>query len=299
MRARPGHALTLAAGLLVGAVLGATLPAAATLSSPEREKVEAAQSKLAEAQALLAEALTTPTATPTTPTPSTSTTPAPEPVDFAAGAEDGVNEFCFKHSAVDAGVGPSTDQAREGTRSYRVEVRDGATIYGTERSEFSNGPGTCAKDKFVMGEETWTAVSVYLPAGFPTYTHWSLVTQWKEPGGGSPPSQINLSNDQWVFYGPDTGARYKAVLGAAQRGVWTDFLFHHRWSDDPTVGFVEAFINGQVVQPKRMMATMEPGSDPLFLSVGHYRDTSPTSGTAVLYVDAVRVGATRAAVEPR
>ena len=39
-------------------------------------------------------------------------------------------------------------------------------IYDTERSEYSNGPNTCNRDKFVEGEETWTAVSVYLAPDF-------------------------------------------------------------------------------------------------------------------------------------
>ena len=36
--------------------------------------------------------------------------------------------------------------------------------------------------------------------------------------------------------------------------------------------------------------------NPLFLAAGQYRDTA-NSGTAVLYVDEVRVGTTRSAVE--
>ena len=39
-------------------------------------------------------------------------------------------------------------------------------------------------------------------------------------------------------------------------------------------------------------------TNPLFLSTGLYRDAAPTTGTAILYIDEIRVGSTRAAVTP-
>jgi chitodextrinase len=224
------------------------------------------------------------------------TPPPPSPgVSFVGDAETGnASQWCFVHSALPVGV--VTSPVRDGRYAYKSEVRDGALIYSTERSEYSNGPNVCDRDKFVAGEETWTAVSVYLPLDFPKYSHWSLVTQFKEPFGGTPPQQINLQNDQWSIVGAASiSPRPRWVLGGVRRGAWTDFLVHHKWSPDRSVGFVEVYVNGALALPKTFTRTME-NTNPLFLSVGYYRDTSATTGPATLYVDAVRVGTTRDAV---
>ena len=138
-----------------------------------------------------------------------------------------------------------------------------------------------------------------LAPDFPSYTHWSLVAQFKKPFGGTPPQQINLQNDRWNIVGAASiSPRPKWSLGGVQRGRWTDFLLHHKWSPNAGVGFVEVYVNGVLALPKTFTKTMDD-ANPLFLSVGYYRDTSPTTGPATLYIDAVRVGTTRDAVSPR
>jgi hypothetical protein len=195
-------------------------------------------------------------------------------------------------------VGAVSSPVRAGRCSYKVEVRDGWEIYGTERSEYANGPGDDSHYRFREGDETWTAVSVYLTSDFPHSSDWGLVTQWKEPHAGTPPQQISLQNDVWQIIGTDNfSPRPRLPFGTVQRGVWTDFLVHQRWSSDPSVGFVEVYLNGALALPLTHLQTIEPGSLPLFLSVGYYRDTAPTTGTGILYVDEVRVGTNRASVE--
>jgi hypothetical protein len=234
---------------------------------------------------------TSPTATPSvSPTP---TTPAGT-VLFQADAETGdATQWCFGHSAVPVGV--ASDQVRSGAYSYRSEIRDGQLIYDTERSEYSNGPKACSKHSFAPGDETWTAISYYLPPSFPYYSRWSLVAQWKEPYGGTPPQQINLQEDKWHIVGSNTlSPRPRWELAPIRRGQWEDFVVHHKWSTDPKVGFVEVYLNGKLVLPKTYTRTIN-NEVPLFLSVGHYRDLR-NEGTAVLYIDDVKVGTTHDSV---
>lgn len=226
------------------------------------------------------------------------TTPTPEPTPaplFVADAETGdTSQWCYIHSGVPVGV--ATSPVRSGSYSYRTEIRDGVLIYDSERSEYANGPKECAKHRFNAGDETWTAVSLYLAPDFPAYTGWSLVTQWKEPFAGTPPSQIGLQNEKFNIRGVGSELPRKLLpLTPIVRGRWIDFVIHHKWSPDPAVGFVEGFVNGQLVLAKTYLKTME-NTIPLFLSVGQYRDTA-NSGTAILFVDEVRVGTTRASVE--
>ena len=228
--------------------------------------------------------------------------PAPAPpapggnLLFVADAETGdASQWCFVHSAVP--VGTVTSPVRAGQYAFMAEVRDGAIIYDSERSEYANGPGDCGLHRFREGDETWTAVSILPRADFPFFNHWSLIVQWKEPFGGTPPQQINIENDVLAIVGAGSiSPRPRFNFGNVQRGAWTDLVIHQKWSPDPSVGFVEVFVNGQLALPLTNTKTME-NSNPLFLSVGHYRDLGPTTGTSVLYFDEVRVGTSRASVE--
>lgn len=242
------------------------------------------------------------TATPT-PRPSATATPKPSATSspgagllFAATAETGdTDQWCYVHSGVPVGV--VTSPTRSGGYAYKSEIRDGVLIYGTERSSYENGPGTCPAYRFASGDETWTAMSYYLAPDFPSYSAWSLVTQWKEPNAGTPPQQIGLQNDRFNIRGRGSESpRPLLDLGPIVRGQWIDFVVHQKWSSDSSVGFVEVYRNGVLVLPLTHLATMEDGSAPLFLSVGEYRDLS-NSGTAILYSDDIRIGTTRASVD--
>lgn len=213
----------------------------------------------------------------------------------SATAETGdASAWCYIQSGVRDGVGVSTDVARVGEFSYRAEVRDGTLIYNSERSEFSNGPGDCEGHKYSEGDETWTAFSWY-PAQLPRYESWSNLAQFKEPHGGPPPVSVTLADGDVIFRARyNTGVK-RWNLGPIERGQWNDFVIHMKSSSDPNVGFVEVYRQGELVVPRTAARTMEPGSKPLFLAVGHYRDKANT-GTAVVYVDAVKVGTTKESV---
>jgi hypothetical protein len=213
---------------------------------------------------------------------------------FRADAETGdASQWCFVHSAVSVGV--VSNPARSGDYAYRSEIRDGELIYKTERSEYANGPKGCTKHRYAPEDETWTAVSIYLTPDFPYYSDWSLVTQWHEPYGGTPPQQINLEKDRWHIVGSNTlSPRPRWELAPIRRGQWEDFVVHHKWSTDPTVGFVEVYLNGKLVLPKTYTRTID-NDVPLFLSVGQYRSLR-NEGTAVLYIDDVKVGTTHDSV---
>lgn len=230
-------------------------------------------------------------------------TPAPESGEllFVADAETGdTSQWCYVHSAVPVGV--VTSPVRDGRYAYKCECQDGALIFGTERSEYANGPGECALYRYKDGEENFTAFSVYPETDFPNYTHWSLCAQFKGPHTGTPPLQLSLRGDQWGVYGNGRiEPRPFWPIGPMTRGAWNDFVFHVKWSPDPAIGWFAVYLNGQIAIPKTFTSTMylDAGvATPLFLSVGHYRDSGPATGTAILYVDAVKVGTSLSVVTP-
>jgi len=276
-----------------------TATASSTPTAAAAAKSAATPVATSTATATSSPAATATTAPPAAPAPTASS--APGSLSFLGDAETGnTSQWCDAHSAV--GLTTVTSPVRDGRYAYRTEVRDGAQVYGTERSELANGPSLCGKDTYTVGEENFTALSVRPAADFPKYSHWSLVAQFKGPHTGTPPLQISLINDTWAVLGSGrVSPRPRWTVGALERGAWNDFVIHAKWSPDPKVGWFAVYYQGQLVVPKTSTATMyldDGVPTPLFLSVGQYRDTAPTSGTAVLHVDAVKVGSTLAAVTP-
>jgi hypothetical protein len=75
---------------------------------------------------------------------------------------------------------------------------------------------------------------------------------------------------------------------------WIDFTFNVMWSPNPAIGFVQVFMDGQQVVPITHLATMYP-NDGVFVKQGIYR--APSDRVSTLYEDAIRRGATKAAVQ--
>jgi len=118
---------------------------------------------------------------------------------------------------------------------------------------------------------------------FPSVRTWQLFTQWHHEGGsGSPPLEFYVYGEELrLNIGGDPGVIvWKAPL---VRGQWQDFILHVKGSPDATVGFVELYHQGQLVLPKRHIATMFPGMLN-YLKVGLYRSDT-VSRMGVVYHD--------------
>lgn len=210
----------------------------------------------------------------------------PDPVLlFDANPESGEQAWCYKHSAVPIGI----ESAPDGVLSFRAEVQDDQLIYGTERSEWSNGPNSCDKYRAVEGDETWTRSSIYLDENFPAYSSWSLIQQWKVPFEGTPPSQIALQNEDFAIRGVGSESPRKYLsIGPIARNQRINFDVGHYWHSDPSEGWVEVWRDGVQVLPRTTLKTLEESDDEVFLSIGHYRSSS-NSGTAILWAGSTQI----------
>src|SRR5213076_3091752 len=84
---------------------------------------------------------------------------------------------------------------------------------------------------------------------FPSPNTWQCFAQWHQPEDyGYPPIQFQSG-----------GEKIQLMLGQEERMVWTtplvrgkwhDFVFHVKFSDDASKGFVELWYNGEHVLPK-------------------------------------------------
>jgi hypothetical protein len=198
---------------------------------------------------------------------------------------------------------------RDGLYTYRFVVHPGDFLNDGQRSELS---ATQAQTGGYPGVQTWYAWSVYFPANYnPTPDAFNIFTQWHQTGISTkacrPGPNIAfrtsdntrpLTLQMVVTGGPiPSGCHTSHIdirLGTLTFDRWIDFTFHVMWSPNPAIGFVQVFMDGQQVVPITHLATMYP-NDGVFVKQGIYR--APSDRVSTLYEDAIRRGATKAAVQ--
>ncbi len=143
------------------------------------------------------------------------------------------------------------------------------------------------------GTERYYRWQTMFAEDYPSADTWQLFTQWHHSGdSGSPPVEFTIRNEE-IALGITSNAVWRAPL---VRGVWHDFVFHVKWSSDPSEGFIELWYDGQRVIPKSYMATQFPGMTQ-YLKQGLYRNNT-ISQTGVVYHDGFVIGETLEDVVP-
>lgn len=125
-----------------------------------------------------------------------------------------------------------------------------------------------------LGSEYFYRWSTMFDPSYPSSRTWQVFTQWHQTAlcCGSPPVEFYLNGEtMYLRVGPtETTPLWSTPL---VRGVWYDFVFHVKWSDNPNVGFVELYLNGDLVLPRTRAATNFPGQLN-YLKQGLYRDAA-------------------------
>lgn len=134
------------------------------------------------------------------------------------------------------------------------------------------------------GSERWYGWSVYVPAGHvtaPDGTLWLNTVQWKGLHGGSPPLAMEINRDNWRLGGTKGGGSLPDIgtLGPINPGTWTNFVIGINHSPNPAVGWVEAWVNRELVLPRTTIATMDYQGDgvtpdPTYFKQGIYRNSN-------------------------
>jgi hypothetical protein len=176
---------------------------------------------------------------------------------------------------------------RQGRYALKVTVRQGDNPIGAS----GNRNELVRLTREPSGSEYFYRWSTMFAPDFPAPATWQLFAQWHHDGdSGSPPVEFVVNNGRLLLYCSGT-AVWSAPL---VRGAWQDFIFHAKWSSNPSVGFVELYHNGQRVLPRRYCATQFPGMLN-YLKTGLYRN-STIAPTGVLYHDGWVMGLTLADV---
>jgi len=169
-----------------------------------------------------------------------------------------------------------------------------------------------------MGAEYWYKFSIYIPNDWVEDTVPEIVTQWHDrpdywfgESGKRPPLSLSINNNTWrignvwdaklVTKGNNIAGKEVLWSGAFKRGVWTDWVFHIKWSFKAD-GLIEVWKDSIPIVNKRGPNTYNDLLSPYF-KVGLYKylwksskSTSPVN-KRVIYFDEVRVGNATASYE--
>ncbi len=187
-----------------------------------------------------------------------------------------------------------TDRVAQGTRAYRIEVRDGDDSYG-ERCELDNGNTDSKRLAHQMlfhdGQEAWIAFQTYLPLDFSFATDGApvsmkndggLITQLKQLGSCGTPA-LGIVSSRTVFAlrnsagntcesGPMRSLwRVPMVLGR-----WVKWVQHIRFSTDDRVGFVASWYDPDGLGLRAIEPTLDYGNRVVSNRIYTHTQKSPT-----------------------
>jgi len=251
----------------------------------------------------------TPTPTPTSsPTPATDRGPSGSTVVWSDNFDNGLNCSIWTRMQNDdtaSGSSACPDVPQYGTprgsfpagsgyggtgRAFRSEVDPGDLSANGERSELS---GDGASWIFHDGDDVYLQERIKIAPGIdPAQANSSSATMFYilnqlHAGSGSPPLTLQIRPDGSLSVGSNGVGTvpYRPIVAQYVADQWYDIDLHFVMSNDPSVGGVEAWLNGQQVVPWTPGRTM--GDADSYLKIGQYRNKR--SFTGVVYFDDVRL----------
>jgi hypothetical protein len=170
-----------------------------------------------------------------------------------------------------------TSPVAEGRYALKATVRQGDDPINSS----GNRNELVYQGREASGSEYYYRWKVMFAKDFPSVRTWQVFTQWHHDGCcGSPPVEFFVYGEQIQVKLTDSVTLW---TGPLVRGVWHEFIFHVKWSADPSVGFVELWHDREKVVPRRNLATMYPGTK-MYLKLGLYRSDTITQ-VGVVYHD--------------
>jgi hypothetical protein len=190
---------------------------------------------------------------------------------------------------------------RQGNHMARVEVR------GNEPASWSASMNVTIAQKdhlpnVGLGDDVYMGWSVYIPPNFPYVTNGgsNLIVEWHADASMSQAPfhfGINGYNGQFFVDLHTAATGFSPVLhrdlGSLVTGRWVDCVLRTKWAQDAS-GVLEFWMDGvkKVSWTGRTWGTQQ-GVYPM---AGYYR--ANWNATAVLYIDALKVGTSYASVAP-
>ncbi len=161
---------------------------------------------------------------------------------------------------------------------------------------------------FNNGDDRFISVSTLFPVGFPSITNWFQFAEfYGAPYGGSPPIGLDVKGNSLGLFRDKTHGYDNPWLAPIKQGTWEKLIVHVKFSDIPTVGFVEIWLNGvrqtfKDGSQRLYYATLVnginwTGSNSNHLDLDQYRALTPALGSVSIYHGASAVGTTYASIQ--
>jgi len=190
--------------------------------------------------------------------------------DFEDGTVNAWSERYDAHPGTTDRVTVVNSPVKQGQYALKTTVKYGDLNNAGNRAEV-----VLRDPMFHQGDEVWFHWYTMFPEDFVADKRWVLFTQWHSSGFGFPIT-FNLHGEEIDFrvmahdYDQrgdyEGGILYKAPL---ERGKWTEYLLHVKFSDSND-GFVELWQDGEQVVPLTYHPTLDKG-DYAYLKQGIYR----------------------------
>lgn len=222
--------------------------------------------------------------------------------NFESGFSEWGKELCCTHSATIV-----TSPVRAGNQAIKFTLnKSDPDVASSKRAELKRGT-------VPANSEEWYGFSLFLPLNYIADPSFEIVAQWHEyPDKNlgetwrTPPLSLMTYKGNFQLHRrwdpnpvtrdkPGSGGGIESVpIGPYKTGVWTDFVFHIKWSYKSD-GLLEVWQNGNLVVRKAGPNTYNDQRGPYF-KMGVYKPewkSAPSKSNntqRVIYFDEVRVG---------
>ncbi len=188
-----------------------------------------------------------------------------------------------------------SDVVAQGTYAGRIELHDDAVWpNGLRRVELHHSP---AKGRTDEGATTYFAWSFYLPEPLPVDPSQSI-GYWESDSSYQNLMNWSIAGEQITFATrfPDYTTQWQAD-GVATAGVWHRIACRVLWSEDPEIGEVDVWFDGEQVVTGAAVQTLADGNS-TFTQVGLLRGDLDFDDVPVIYIDDAVEGDTLEDVHP-
>lgn len=205
-------------------------------------------------------------------------------VDFESGSLIGLQV----QGAHEDSVSLVTSPVRVGKYAAKTLLRaSDPEVNKGQRAEFSEGKRSA---DIQMGKDYWYGLSIYVPEDFRPVTESDAVLfQWHtQQGGPSPVLAIRVQGKDWKITGNATEKRRTLARLPLEKGRWTDWVVHVKWSEKED-GFWTIWKDGAEVVKETGIVTHYPEPIGPYAKFGQYHSVSKEVPQNVVYFDEYRV----------
>jgi hypothetical protein len=198
-----------------------------------------------------------------------------------------------------------------GKPTAKFTVTDTSNLTYCPGHVFTHSPASSlvTPQLFGNGDDKYIGFGTMMPVGFPSITNWFQFAEvYGPPYGGSPTIGFDIKGNKLGLWRDGTHRFDNPWSAPISYGNWEYIQAHIKFSTNPSVGFIEIWLNGvqqhftngstRLYYATLLQGDNWNGSSKNDLDLDQYRQMSPLLGTQSIYHADTKVGTTLASVAP-